>query len=279
MVKPRRGSQDNSPWRELKLNDITDQTIESVHIYDVYLGETVVPYATLKPLKAVLPLRRGDTKIAADSSAEGGVSSLGLDTLMRRRWGIVNRLWEANKAAANKLSLLDRLDFRRELSAQFKWQQDNGDKSIRVVHTGYGEPTAALLLDATAVVDHKLYWMPAVDVAEANYLLAIINSQSLAESVNTLTTPNWSGKTRDLHKHLWKLPIPEYDEGFPLHRNLAQAGEAAAAGVQLELAKLREQHGDKLTVTIARREIRKWLRSSKEGAAVERLVGELLGGG
>ena len=64
-----------------------------------------------------------------------------------------------------------------------------------------------------------------------------------------------------------------------LHRNLAQAGEAAAAGVQTSpQAKLREQRGDKLTVTIARREIRKWLRSSKEGAAVERLVGELLRG-
>ena len=63
-----------------------------------------------------------------------------------------------------------------------------------------------------------------------------------------------------------------------LHRNLASAGEAAAAGVQVVLAKLREERGDKLTVTIARRDIRKWLRSSKEGAAVERLVGELLGG-
>ena len=43
----------------------------------------------------------------------------------------------------------------------------------------------------------------------------------------------------------------------------------SAAGVQVVLAKLREERGDKFTVTIARRQIRKWLRNSDEGAAVE----------
>ena len=48
--------------------------------------------------------------------------------------------------------------------------------------------------------------------------------------------------------------------------------------MQVVLKRLGEQRGDKLTVTIARREIRGGLRVSKEGKAVERLVGELLGG-
>ena len=39
-VNPRRGSQDKAPWRELDLTAITDQTIESRHLYDVHLGET-----------------------------------------------------------------------------------------------------------------------------------------------------------------------------------------------------------------------------------------------
>ncbi len=37
-------------------------------------------------------------------------------------------------------------------------------------------------------------------------------------------------------------------------------------------------HGHNLTVTIARRELRKWLRASPEGQAVEKAVGRLLGG-
>ena len=58
-VNPRRGSQDKAPWRDLDLTSITEQTIERSHLYDVHLGETVVPYATLQPLKALLPVKRG----------------------------------------------------------------------------------------------------------------------------------------------------------------------------------------------------------------------------
>ena len=50
-VNPRRGGQDKAPWRDLDLAALTDQTIESRHLYDVHLGETVVPYATLEPLQ------------------------------------------------------------------------------------------------------------------------------------------------------------------------------------------------------------------------------------
>ena len=82
----------------------------------------------------------------------------------------------------------------------------------------------------------------------------------------------------DLHKQLWKLPIPEFDGSDALHDEISKAGEAAAAGVALQLEGLRQERGDGLTVTIARRELRKWLRASAEGAAVERAVGRLLGG-
>ena len=59
-VDPRRGIHDKEPWRTLDLSVITGQTIEKTHLFDVHLGETVVPYATLDPLKALLPLKRGN---------------------------------------------------------------------------------------------------------------------------------------------------------------------------------------------------------------------------
>ena len=82
-----------------------------------------------------------------------------------------------------------------------------------------------------------------------------------------------------MQKHLWKLPIPEFDAGSPLHREIAEAGAAAALGASGRLAELRLERGERLTVTIARRELRAWLRGSAEGAAVEGAVGALLGGG
>ncbi len=276
MVNPRRGSQDKSPWRDLDLTEITGQTIETAHIFDVHLGETLVPYATLEPLKAVLPLRHGDKMLAKDSTAVGGIKPSGMENRMRGRWQYVGRMWDSNKATANTLSSLERLDFYGNLTTQIEWQHNRDDRPLRVVYGQSGVPTAALLSDPIEIVDYKLYWIGVRNPPEAHYVLSIINSDCLYNAVMPLMPKGQFG-ARDLMKHLWKLPIPEYDEGVPLHRNLASAGEAAAAGVQVELAKLREERGDKLTVTIARREIRKWLRSSKEGAAVERLVGELLG--
>ncbi len=49
----------------------------------------------------------------------------------------------------------------------------------------------------------------------------------------------------------------------------------AAEGTTEGLAQLRQDRGE-VTVAVARREIRKWLRESKEGKAVEKAVGKLL---
>ena len=277
VVNPRRGSQDKIPWKGLDLTDITGQTIETAHVYEVYLNETLVPYATLDPLKAVLPIRRGDGMIAKDTHAEGGVKASGLERRMRERWHIISRLWEVNKAAANKLNMIEQLDYWRHMTSQMEWQRNNSGRPLRIIHSEAGIPTASLVGNSQAFIDSGVYWLSCENMSEANYLLAIINSETSYEAVMPLMAKGQFG-ARHLHKHMWKLPIPEYDEGVQLHRDLTTAGEAAAAGVQVVLAKLREERGDKLTVTIARREIRKWLRESKEGKAVERLVGELLGG-
>ena len=146
------------------------------------------------------------------------------------------------------------------------------------MYGGWGAPTAALLYDDDAIIDYKLFWVTCKDTMEAHYLLAIINSDTLATAVNQYTTPNWAGNTRDLQKHLWKLPIPEFDPSQELHATIATAGSAAAVGVQVKLAELREDRGDGLTVTIARRELRKWLRTSTEGKNVEAAVAKLLAG-
>ena len=149
---------------------------------------------------------------------------------------------------------------------------------MRVVYTKAGEPTAGLLEGSATLVDHLLYWIPCKDMYEANYLLAIINSDALQAAVKPLMSKGQFG-ARDLHKHLWKLPIPEFDPARELHAAIAKAGATTAAGAKRKLDELRELRGDKLTVTIARRELRKWLRDSTEGEAVENSVGKLLAGG
>ena len=277
-VNPRRGSLDKEPWKSLDLTAITGQTVESTHLFDVHLGETVVPYATLEPLKVLLPLRRNDSTIRVDPDGIGGVRLSGLGRRMRGRWRTISDLWEKNKAAATALDLLEQLDYMHKLESQVGGQRDHGQGPVRVVYSKSGEPTAALLRDDAAIIDHLLFWVTCKNEGEAYYLLAIINSRTLATAVNKYTTANWAGNTRDLHKHLWKLPIPGFAAADPLHMAISKAGEAAAAGAAKQLEQLRQDR-PKLTVTIARRELRKWLRASTEGKAVEERVGELLGAG
>ena len=166
------------------------------------------------------------------------------------------------------------LDHYGKLSSQLKWQQSPGDRPVRVVYTTSGEPTAALLLGDKVLVDHVLYWVSCKNIHEAYFLLSIINSDGLYEAVSPMMPTGQFG-ARHLHKHLWKLPIPEFDPGDPLHAEVSAAGEAAAEGAARQLARLREER-DRVTVTIARRELRKWLRASPEGKSVEDAVGRLL---
>ena len=276
-MNPRRGSQDKAPWRSLDLTAITEQTIESRHVYDVYLGETVVPYTTLEPLQAILPVRQGEYQLPTDANGPGGISLGGLERRMRGRWQTINRLWEDNKAPANKLNLLENLDHYGKLSSQLTWQREQGGRPIRVAYVAAGQPTAALMTSDSGLIDERLYWVTCKDIQEANYLLAIINSDALYEAVTPLMSKGQFG-ARDLHKQLWKLPIPEYDNSEPLHREIAEAGAAAALGAAARLAELRQSRGASVSVTIARRELRAWLRAGPEGAAVEGMVGRLLGG-
>ena len=276
-VKPRRGNQDKAPWKDLEIPALDGQTVEAQHVFDVHLGETLAPYVTLDPLRAVLPVKRGEHQIPRDKDGEGGIRLGGLEWRVRGRWQTISNLWDYNKEKANKLKLVDRLDYHGELSSQLQWQEDPGTRPVRVVYTKSGEPTAALLRDANAVVDHLLYWVPCNTIGEAHFLMAVINSRTLADAVNQYTTPNWAGRTRDLHKHLWKLPIPAFDAKNALHREVARTGKAATAAAARQLAALRKNRGN-VSVTVVRRELRAWLRGSKEGKAVERAVSKLLAG-
>ena len=274
-VNPRKGSKDKAPWKDLDLASITGQTVEDLHLVDVHLGETVAPYVTLEPLKALLPLKRGDAAIPTDDDGPGGIRLGGLERRMRQRWRTVSRLWEDNKALANNLNLLGRLDYVRNLSSQLKWQHNSGDRRVRILYNQSGAPTAALLENDAALVDYTLYWVICKNIDEANYLLAIINSGVLYGMVYGIMPKGQFG-ARHLQKHLWKLPIPEFDPTQELHVAIAEAGAAAAAGAREQLAHLREERGDKLTVTIVRRELRSWLATSPEGRAVEEVVRKLL---
>ncbi len=105
-------------------------------------------------------------------------------------------------------------------------------------------------------------------------VLAIVNSDILFDRVAPFMSKGQFG-ARDLQKHLWKLPIPQFNTANPLHAEVSEAGQAATELVEEQLEQLGHER-DRVTVTIARREIRKCLRESDAGKAVEAAVRQLL---
>lgn len=275
IVNPRRGVYDRQRWKNLGLARITRKAIEEDHVFDIHLGETVAPYTTLDPLRVVLPVKQSELRIHFDPKGVGGANIAALGHRMRQRWQIINAMWEDNKAPSNKLNLINQIDHYRKLSTQLQWLQNPKEMPIRVAYSAGGRPTATILPKRRSIIDTSLYWITCKHEQEAYYLLAIINSDILAELVNRYTTPNWAGNTRNLKKHLWKIPIPEFDPEYPLHTVISEAGKSAATSASEKLRQLQQQR-NKVTVTIARRELRRWLNESTEGKTVEDTVKQLL---
>ena len=208
-------------------------------------------------------------------AALAAIALASLERRMRGRWQTISRLWEENKARATKLNLLRQLDYYGKLSSQLDWQHDDGGRPIRILQSEAGQPTAALIRGDAELVDETLYWITCKDTAEAYYLLAIINSNALRDAVAPLMPKGQFG-ARHLHKHLWQLPIPEYDPNNALHADISNAGKSASEGATRELARLRAERKATrrvFSVTVARRELRGWLRSAPEGKRVEEAVG------
>ncbi len=168
-------------------------------------------------------------------------------------------------------SLTQRLNFQNILTSQLGYLRDPGERPIRIAYTQSGRPTAALIIDKQAILDRKLYQVTCQNLDEAHYLLAIINSNTLEAAVEDFMPKGLFGP-RDLDKHLWKLPIPEYDADNETHVALSRLGRTAAqeAGEWVK----------DVDPAKARSALRNnWRPTSRTAAEIETAVGELLAAG
>jgi len=82
---------------------------------------------------------------------------------------------------------------------------------------------------------------------------------------------SYGADERDIHKHIWEVPIPTFNPQDPLHRRLAELGKSAeniAAGFDLD---------PELHFAASRRHIRELLEQHPEGQEINDIVFELIG--
>ncbi len=232
-VKPRLGGQDKINY-DGQLNQL-EGVVSNDHLFDVYLGECIAPYVALDPQKAALPVHRitmtmplihDDCEDDKHDACQLEVAEL--HPTMQRRWNNAAELYrEAHKNQAIK-DLYSNLNHLNKLTSQLGYLRAAiaGDGTVRVAYTTQGQPTAAIIKDKQAILDHKMYQTICQSVDEACYLIAVLNSKGLTNAVVEFMTKGLYG-ARDFHKHAWKLPIPCYDASDSLHVRLSELGKAA----------------------------------------------------
>lgn len=257
MVRSKRSSLEKPPWKHLP--DRGPTSIEAEFIFKLHLGTTVLPYRLLPAELVVLPVLTGRLMDGKDPRIDGSPR-------LAQWWREGEALWEEHKAAATEITLVERLDYQRTLTQQLL------PSPTRVVYSASGNTlTAAVLSDRNALVEHKLYWASCETLAEARFLVAILNSTVLTKLVEPLQSKGLFGP-RDFDKYVFHVPIPLYDSRIRLHRDIvsvAASAEEVASAVLLP---------ERLDFKAVRSRVRAALRDDGVGERIELLVGELLSG-
>ncbi|WP_419927207.1 N-6 DNA methylase [Candidatus Poriferisocius sp.] len=248
-VRSSRGIYENPPWKWM---DDLEGVIESQFIHQVLLGESVMPYWQRSPFEAILPLRKG--KIMRDEEIDDHHG-------LKRWWHEARPLWDEHGEGEHSLD--ENIDHYEKLTSQFPLAP------IRVVYGASGmHVTACRVVDRHAIVEHQLNWAAVRSTEEAQYLCAILNSVTVTKAAEPYMT---SGKGGGRHiSHLWRVPMPLYDDHNDLHTRLADLGSRAeqfVAGLEIKPSKA---HGH------MRRKVREQLAVSEVGQEIEGAVGTLL---
>lgn len=119
-----------------------------------------------------------------------------------------------------------------------------------------------------ALVSGNLYWASMSSEEEADYLCAVLNAPATTEALRPLMS--YGKDERDIHKHVWQLPIQKYDPENATHQRVVQLGRALekkASAFQLDSA---------LHFAASRRHIRELLKGTPEGEELNDIAYEML---
>lgn len=250
-VKSLRNANEKKPWSKL---ESMEGIVETEFLRPLYNGENLLPYRLTEAAPVVIPWDSAELLTGESERIE-------LYPGLADWWRRAEQIWDENRST-DRLTLIERLNFRGELTKQFPIP------GLRIVYNKSGmHLVAALITDMRAVINSGLYWATAATVGEGNYLCAILNSPVTTDLVRPYMS--YGKDERDIHKHVWELAVEEYDANNPNHALLsALGGQAAALSQNVSITA-------DLHFSAQRREIRKALADSAIGAQIDQIVFEI----
>jgi len=200
LVRSARSSTEKMPWKELRSL------------------EGVIETEFLRPIPfRARPARHGVLPLEGNQLLDGEDARLDLYPGLADWWRRAEQLWLYHRSS-DRLTLRDQLDFRKKLTNQLP------TPPLRVVYGKAGmHVSAALVENPAAVVDHTLCWGTVSSRSEGLHLSSLLNSPAITNLVRPLMS--YGKDERHVDKHIWKLPIPLFDDSKPIHRRLSDLGE------------------------------------------------------
>lgn len=254
-VRSRRSNNEKAPWKTLPS---LEGSVDRQFVMNVHVGDTLLPYRLLTPHRAVIP---ADGGLVLDSVDDRLAQYPGL----HEWWRLAEAVWLKHRLKSTKLSLCEQLDYRKKLSNQLPVIPGN----YRVVYNASGMYLAAAVVRDVSVIEKSLYWCTANSLAEARYVQAVLNTDTLTKRLRPLQARG-EHNPRHYDKYVWQVPIPAFDASHDLHARiagLAEQAERIAAGVSLSAGRKFET---------LRRLVREAVAVSKTGKQLEEAVALLL---
>ncbi len=142
--------------------------------------------------------------------------------LKNKFWRDVSVLYEdspSKKGSGTPKTLLERINHFKGLSTQLNKANINS----RVIYNAHGADLRAARISNSLLVDDTCYRYDTSSLAEARYLVGILNAGSLQQ---------WFSATRetdrDFHTQFWlKVPVPRYSSNNSLHQKMSKLVKSA----------------------------------------------------
>ena len=249
-VQSLRSVQEKKPWKNLP--DLSG-VVETEFVRPFFTGDNVFPFRVGEPMLAVIP---------CDTKSLLGQETIDLYPGLQQWWSKATELWDQNRAN-DDLSLMERLDYHSTFSKQLPIPR------LRVVYNRSGMHICATKLrDRRAIVANGLYWASMASEQEADFVCGVLNAPATTELARPFMS--YGKDERDIHKHVWELPIPTFDAGNATHRRIAELGASA------EKLAVKYEIDSSIHFAATRRHIRDFLLSTAEGSELNELVFDML---
>lgn len=216
--------------------------VEKEFLYSTLIGSDLVPFTHQPFRRVVLPIIADSDQynmIDAGQARSGGYRGLAawLDH--------AEKLWARTDTRID--NIYDQVNHRNKVSRQ------KSDNRYRVLTPSNGTNVVSTVVDTENlddesplpsmgyIADQKTKFYETDDEDEAYYLMAVLNSNVINDSIKNLQSRGDFGP-RDIHKLPYEFPIPVYDAEDEDHERLVELGKLAKEKAVTSLSEALEEY-------------------------------------